>query len=385
MKIAHISSSGELRGGAEFCLLDLVKYEKKIGIEPIVLLPTRGELAKALEAQEVPYEVVHYLSWRHPTRESALTSQVNYLIKVLYNFLQEIRICKSVRSRNIDLIHINTTATYAGALTARLLKIPLIWHFREFNSPDKPHDFYSKKFSSRTIKQAHMYIAVSDCMKAFYRELLNISNIEVIYDSMNKPESQRSTCIFNRDTVNIVVIANKTESKGQIDALKALFLLKKRNISNIHLSLVGKEESSGYCTKLKAFVETNNLMDSVSFKDFSKNPFEVLSKADIALNCSRSESFGRTTVEAMMMGCVVIGNDNTCTHDLLSHGRGLLYKSPSDLSCKIQWAIENPEQSEAIAKHAQEYALSSFSDGNEKIVSLFKAVIAEASVGQAID
>ena len=385
MKIAHISSSGELRGGAEFCLLDLVKYEKNIGIEPIVLLPTQGELAKALEAHKVPYEVVHYLSWRHSTRENVLTSQVKYLIKVLYNFFQEIRIYKSIRSRSVNLIHINTTATYAGALTARLLNIPLIWHFREFNSPDKPHDFYNKKSASRTIKHAHMFIAVSDCMKDFYQELFNISNIKVIYDSMNKPESQRSSDVFNRETVNIVVIANKMEAKGQIDALKALLLLKKRNITNIHLSLVGKEESSGYCTKLKAFVEANNLMDSVSFKDFSNNPFEVLSRADIALNCSRSESFGRTTVEAMMMGCIVIGNDNTCTHDLLSNGRGLLYKRPRDLSCKIQWAIENPEQSGAIAKHAQEYALSSFNDGNEKIVSLFKAVIKKANVGQAID
>lgn len=385
MKIAHISSSGELRGGAEFCLLDLVIYEKEIGIEPVVVLPKRGELAKALEAQEVPYEVVHFLSWRHPTNEGALTSQIKYLIKVLYNFIQEIRVYKSLRCRSINLIHINTTATYAGALTAYLLKIPLIWHFREYNSPNKPHDFYSKKTASRTIKQANSYIAVSDCMKAFYEELFNISNIKVIYDSMNKPESQRSSGLFSHETINIIVVANKMESKGQIDALKALLYLKKRNITNIHLSLVGKEESSSYCTKLKSFVEANNLTDSVSFKGFNKNPFELLSKADVALNCSRSESFGRTTVEAMMMGCIVIGNDNTCTHDLLSNDRGLLYKSPSDLSSKIQWAIENPEQSRAMAKHAQEYALSSFNDGNERIVDLFKAAIAEVGAGQAID
>lgn len=385
MRIAHISSSGELSGGAEFCLLDLVKYEKEIGIEPVVVLPKRGGLAKALEALEVSYEVIPYLSWRHSTSERALSSQMKYLIKRPYNLIQEVRLYKSLRCRSIDLIHINTTATYAGALTARLLKIPLVWHFREFNSPNKPHDFYNKASASKAIKRAQKYIAVSDCMKVFYQELFNTSNIEVIIDSMNSPESQRSSDIFSRETVNIVVVANKMESKGQIDALEALLLLMKRNFTDIHLSLVGNEESTSYCTKLKSFVEANNLKDFVSFEGFSKNPFETLSKADIALNCSRSESFGRTTVEAMMMGCIVIGNDNTCTHDLLSDGRGLLYKNPSDLSCKIQWAIENSEQSKKMAKRAQEYALSSFNDGNIKIVNLFKATIAEANTGQAID
>ena len=52
----------------------------------------------------------------------------------------------------------------------------------------------------------------------------------------------------------------------------------------------------------------------------------MIEQADIGLTCSRNEAFGRTTVEALLMGKPVIGTNTGGTVDLISDGvDGLLY------------------------------------------------------------
>lgn len=374
MKVAHISSSARLEGGAELCLIDLIKYELNHGIIPVVFLPSCGEIESALTELHVEYEILPYFSWRHRSDEKVLRSLLIYTIKNGINFLAEQKIRKLFKTKKIDLVHINTTSVCSGQKAASQLNIPCIWHIREFNNNQIEYKFYNDACARKAISAATKCIAVSETISSSYKEFAPKASIVTIYDSMRKPEQERERKIFSSRTVQIALIANKTNAKGQIDALKALPLLQKEGINDFNLVLVGKEVNQNYSKQLKSFVKDNQLEDRVRFLDFCKDPNTILAHTDIALNCSRSESFGRTTVEAMMMNCLVIGNDNTCTHELLSDGRGLLYKNPIDLAEKIKWALLNKQAAEHIARQGNQFAMSSFKTGNAKIVKLFNAV-----------
>lgn len=374
MKVAHISSSARLDGGAELCLIDLIKYELNHGIIPVVFLPTHGEIESALTGLHVEYEILPYFSWRHRSDEKELRSSLIYAIKNGINFLAEQKIRKLLKAKKIDLVHINTTSVCSGQKAASQLNIPCIWHIREFNNNQIEYKFYNAAYARKAISTATKCIAVSETISSSYKEFAPKASIVTIYDSMGKPEQERERPIFSSRTVQIALIANKTNAKGQIDAVKALPLLQEAGINDFNLVLVGKEVNQNYSKQLKSFVKDNQLEDRVRFLDFCKDPNTILAHTDIALNCSRSESFGRTTVEAMMMNCLVIGNDNTCTHELLSDGRGLLYKNPIDLAEKIKWALLNKQAAEHIARQGNQFAISSFETGNAEIVKLFNAV-----------
>lgn len=50
-----------------------------------------------------------------------------------------------MRSRDIDIVHINTSWTYVGALAAKKAKIPFIWHIREFLEEDQDRRIWKRK------------------------------------------------------------------------------------------------------------------------------------------------------------------------------------------------------------------------------------------------
>lgn len=377
MRVAHVSSSARLDGGAELCLMSLLKYELDHCITPFVLLPTHGEMELALKKLHVEYEILPYFSWRHRSDENALQSLLAYAVKKIINLITEQKIKKLFAAKNIDLVHINTTAVYSGQLAANRLKIPCIWHVREFNNNQSGYNFYNDACARKALSAATKCIAVSETISSSYKEFAPKADFVTIYDSMEIPEQKRERKIFTSCNVQIALIGNKKSAKGQIDAVMALSHLKNAGISDLNLILVGKEVDDNYCKQIKSFVKDNLLEDQVRYFDFCNDPNTILSHTDIALNCSRSESFGRTTVEAMMMNCLVIGNDNTCTHELLKDGRGLLYKNPKDLADKIKWALQNKGAAEHIARKGNQFAINSFNSGNTKIVELFNGICAQ--------
>lgn len=84
-----------------------------------------------------------------------------------------------------------------------------------------------------------------------------------------------------------------------------------------------------------------------------------LRAADVILVCSRTEGFGRATVEAMLAGKPVIGANNTATAELIQDdSNGLLYRTgdPQDLAGKIEYLYGHPEIAMRLGQSGQGWA-----------------------------
>jgi glycosyltransferase involved in cell wall biosynthesis len=78
--------------------------------------------------------------------------------------------------------------------------------------------------------------------------------------------------------------------------------------------------------------------------------------SDIVLVCSRSEAFGRVTIEGMFSGRPVIGARSAATAELIKDGvNGLLYDpgNPGDLAEKIKRLQECPGLGERLGHEAR--------------------------------
>ena len=78
---------------------------------------------------------------------------------------------------------------------------------------------------------------------------------------------------------------------------------------------------------------------------------------------SSSEAFGRTTVEALLAGCLVIGSQSGATPELLNYGNaGMLYRKgdTKHLAEVLKYALLNREVVCNIAKKGQQFAIENF-------------------------
>ena len=85
--------------------------------------------------------------------------------------------------------------------------------------------------------------------------------------------------------------------------------------------------------------------------------------ADVVLMCSRFESFGRVTVEAMLAGKPVIGAASGGTAELIQDGEtGLLYEpgNHDELAMKIEYLFEHPEKRLQLGAAARVWATGRF-------------------------
>jgi glycosyltransferase involved in cell wall biosynthesis len=177
-----------------------------------------------------------------------------------------------------------------------------------------------------------------------------------------------------------VAVGRITAGKRQEEAVRAVSSLVRKGL-DVRLALVGRE-SVEYGPSLRAMVRELGIEDRVVFTGFTSDPFTHVLQSDVALICSRGESFGRVTVEAMKLGKPVVGADSGGTTELIREGfNGFLYQ-PGDvehLCHKIETLYHNRPFLRQMGRNAQEWSNQTFSPG--KYISDLMTVFSEAVEG----
>ena len=117
-------------------------------------------------------------------------------------------------------------------------------------------------------------------------------------------------------------------------------------------------------TTHKIFNFAANMENKVKFLGYQKDVTPFLNESDIFCMCTRWEAFGRTTVEAMLSGNLVIGANTAGTKDLINDGvTGILYEqgNAEDLCEKMVSVINNKSKSKEIAKSGRQYMFDNMS------------------------
>ena len=170
--------------------------------------------------------------------------------------------------------------------------------------------------------------------------------------------SMRAQCGIPEDAFVAGVIGRIDPLKGQhvaIAAVKELLSAGKK----MHLLIVGEStlhEGTGYEEQLKKSVADSGLDQWIHFAPFTNNVALFYNSIDVMLMCSKGETFGMVTIEAMAFGKPVIGTNSSGTPEILDNGRfGLLFEpgDHSQLASQIQSMMDEPLRRQAIGKAAR--------------------------------
>jgi len=348
--------------GSNRSLLTLMKCLRVHGVEPFVCLHKSGPLINELEKENIPYRVIRAGCWlkrAQPSFSEFCVDLTKRCIKSILNPIAEIKIANLIKNEHINLVHINTIGGGTGAKAAHKAEIPVVWHIRELLDEHFGLDFYNRRLACELIQKSGRIIAISDTVLSKYSSLLRKGNLIKLYNGIDI----NSYIIKNRKILSgeipVLSLVGRIEpGKGQLTALEAADIIANQKKVNFELHFYGRIDDSCYEKTLLDFIESNNLTRYVKMHGFTDNVRSVLESTDISLVCSKAEAFGRVTVEAMLGGTLVIGNNSAGTAELIRNGiTGFKYcsGSPESLAEKILYAIENPKKAREIALTGQSY------------------------------
>jgi glycosyltransferase involved in cell wall biosynthesis len=264
-----------------------------------------------------------------------------------------------------DVICTQTIVIPWGAAVAAALGKPHIWSVCEYGELDHGLQFVpSFREIAADIERCSdfVFFAIKDIKSSLFPTLSD-DRWDVLYRHIETelPWEIASIAPSAPRPLQLAIVGTLSATKGQADAIAAVALLKSRGLA-VELTVVGRGQPE-YLAELRRRVDALNLAQDVHFVDFLINPFPTMSRADVALVCSRREAFGRVAVEAMLLGkSVVYAAAGGITEYMRDGETGLSYP-PGDttaLADRIETLLRDKDLRARLGAAAQAYARSAF-------------------------
>jgi glycosyltransferase involved in cell wall biosynthesis len=359
MRVCFVSHSAYM-GGAERALLEAIRSLTNRGVTCHVILPYGGPLCEELSKMNVAFQVVKYQPWVYRGNMSWWWRTRCLLISLV----MVIPTSRAIVRWKSTIVYTNTITIFTGAMAAMLTRRPHIWNIHEFGDEDHGLKFlFGKSLSLGFMgRLSALCIAASKAIADALQGFIPPSKLKVIYQSVSisspvTPMQKKSSafkCIF---------VGNIAEGKNQEEAVRAVAELAKKGMT-IELYIIG-DGYEDYIAHLNNIIEKNGIQNNVRFLGYQNDAYSYMCIADVVLMCSRSEGFGRVTVEGMLAGKAIIGARSGATPELIQDGvTGLLYTlgAYKELAQKIEYLFDNPARAELMGKNAREWALEKFSE-----------------------
>lgn len=343
MKIIFITIGGE--GGADLSLLPIL-HALKERHDLLIISTIHNNFSSVLNLNGFKNQYIPIPPYIYPNFNNiySLIRFPDRLLRNLYKIIKgEKNLQQIIYNYKPDLIYTNTGIIHSGFKIAQKIKKPHIWHIREFQDLDFNMKILGGKNNliSKFHSPNNFNIAITQTIYNHF--LLDDKNSTIIYDGVRP----RTALSLTTKQKYFLYIGNITQNKGFSFLLKAFNQFNKTN-KNFKLIVLGRFNDVSYKNKIKEYITTNSLDEFISFKGFVTNIEPYVKGAKAVIIPSFFEALGRTTIESMFYGTLVIGRNTAGTKEQFDNGVkfsgdeiGLRFSTIDDLVICMQNAINN--------------------------------------------
>jgi glycosyltransferase involved in cell wall biosynthesis len=312
MKVLHVMNGAS--GGAARSTIEFASCLAQRGVEssavciPAGLAADRVCLETAFEGrvEYVPlYPWSHkrrVVPWKRPLVEAYGLGRSGFLAGSTG------RVAAAARRFGSELVHTNTSLVLEGALAAKLLGLPHVWHVRERIGPDEPFWF---PWGHRTVRWA---------LDGLSSQV--VANGDNTADRLAPHLGYRPTVVrngiplepllalgspFQRPPWRVAMVAHlSSRVKKHATFLRAMALLPSSLPARFAIFGNGRA-SDPYVAELRRLAHGLGLEERLDWLDGMTDAAEIMEKIDLLVHPTPDESFGRVVVEAMAAGRPVVG------------------------------------------------------------------------------
>ena len=396
MRVLYVLNA--LGGGASLGIYEFLRARKDSRLTAYAAVPPGNEsLYQSIQPLFADTEMLS-LSWWNirkelgPLRRTAIKIGQLRHGSVLVSNVNALKAC--IERWHIDIVHTGTAMTLAGALAARDLTVPHVWHIKEtigsgnrvhFPMPDDELVAYMENLSSEII-------VMSEYIGAIFREH-GCTKLTVIPDGLDlahyrgKSRKLRGQLSVADDEILIGMVASLVSTWKRHEVFIKMAALIKRRYPNARFLLIGDKPSPNarwpnnttlnYYEHLKQIAQSLNLGNRLIIADPSPDPPDIMRSLDILVHTCDIEPFGRIAIEAMAAGKAVVGPQTGGIAETVVDGTTGLLVPPNDAEAfagAVERLIDDPDLRRRLgeagrARVAAHYNVQSMLDRLEAVYS----------------
>ena len=327
--VLFISNHGDIVGGGEISLLQLLGALDHSQWRPVLVVPHEGAVAEQAGQANIPTYVVPMPAVTG-TSTASLTS-----IRAL---------TRLIRQQDAQIVHANgTRAMIYGGLAAKIARCQAVWHVRVADS-DGLLDRALYKLSAGVIVNSDAVSrrfswGAADRIHRIY------NGVDTLRFAPGPPSPvQRAALGLSAGDRVVVSVGRFVAYKGYDDLLHAAAIIHRQDAA-VHWVLVGDGELR---SDLGRLADELGLQKIVHFTGWLNDVRDMLALADVFVLPSHGEHFGRVLIEAMAMGRVVVATAAGGVPEIVRHGvTGCLVApgQPDRLAESVQETLAHSDRS----------------------------------------
>jgi glycosyltransferase involved in cell wall biosynthesis len=371
---------GDDLGGSHISAIKLVKGLVRDGFNvSVVIEQDDGPLADYLRAEQVDYDVLAIPHVGARSTGAGLARVARALPRVV----------AYLRRKSFDLVHTNDGWTHLQwGISARLAGAKLIWHHR--GDPD------ARATNLVSPLVAHRLLAVSRFALP-RRPILPVAHrARVIHSPFDHPTGENDRRSAHAMLTAELGVSPETQILGYFGGLierkrPLLFvdivhkLLQAEPSRAVVGCLFGVSSPGGrdFAAECAERATALGIRRSIHLMGFRKPVEPYMAACDILLIPAMGEPFGRTLIEAMLLGTPVIATAHGGNPEAISHGvNGILVEPESAESFvpPIERLLDDPVEHERISRTARGMALKHY--GADRHIRSVEAIYHELIPGR---
>lgn len=328
-----------------------------------------------------------------PSQRKNLWVLLAFLVLLPLWIRSMIRLGGVVRSRQIDLLHLNHDGFLPVAIWNRWFwKTPVICHMRTMI----PVNTFGRRQAQLILKYCDGLICISSRERDRIRQLVGElparkPRIDVVFNIGGGRDADVETPppplpVGWDDKFKVIWLGNISRSKGTDRIPEIARVLKQHGREDIGFVVCGEERgrtrkrSGSYTEILKVAIRDHQLCDMVYLTGFVEEPGPLIDHCQAVIRTSRSnDPWGRDIIEGLIRGKPVFATGSSSP--IMSHGtHGYLFPeySASGVAEAIRVLADDPERYLAMSKNSRDHAMRLFSGGTiaERVADIYLAVAA---------
>lgn len=341
MRITYVLNSTDSMGGATKSFIYMLRGIIAQGHHTMVVVPDRRGIFNDLCDMGCEVVALNYRPNIYP-RHRSLKECCLWVPRLLFqqslNILAVHKLVGLMKKFQPDIVHTNVSVIDIGCHAAKALKIPHIYHFREYGDLDFAMHYFPCK--SAFLKTVEYSICITSGIQK-HHSLHTSPTSRVIYN----PVSHEEGCFPNTMPGHYILFAGRLEpAKGLGQLLKAYA----RSRITIPLWIAGEERNGEYVRQVKRTVDSLGIKGQVLFLGARDDILHLMRNARALVVPSFFEAFGRCAAEAMLQACLVVGRDTAGTREQFENGLretggeiGLRFSTEQELVACLQCLEED--------------------------------------------
>ena len=318
-----LNSTLQLSGATKSFLL-MLKGVMEHGVNPIVVVPDTKGVTTTLRKMGVRIVVIPFRMNTYPPVDCTkdwLLFIPRLIGRLSINTLAISKLRKVFANESLDIIHSNVSVIDIGIRLSKLLRIPHIYHIREYGDRDFGYHHFPcrKRYLSDLRKDSNWSIFITKALKTYY-EMDNNPTSYVIYN----PIYSSSYALVNNIKKPYFLYAGRLDKgKGVFDLIKAYIIYVTEVSDPLQLYIAGSTDGDGNSIMVD-MVREANIGHLVTFLGYRDDVALLMQEAIAIVVPSYYEALGRCLTEAMFNGCLTIGRDTGGIREQYNNGKELL-------------------------------------------------------------